>query len=318
MSRILVTGAAGFIGSSLADKLLCCGHEVIGIDNFDNYYSSKLKQENLKKALIDPNYSFYNASIENIDELDKIFSDNKIDKIVHLAAKVGVRASIENPLSYIQTNIIGTANILEMMKKHNIKHMSIASSSSVYGNNSANQFSENLNIGKPISLYAATKAADEQLCYTYHHLYNLNIYILRFFTVYGPRQRPDLAINKFTDNIIHNKPIDMYGDGKTLRDYTYIDDIVNGIIASLSYNKTGYEIFNLGGGNPITLKEMITTIETATGKKAKINQLPMQQGDVDKTISDISKAERSLGYKPKTPFKEGIKKFVAWKNKQYE
>ena len=314
-STILITGGAGFIGSSLADKLLTLDYRVIVLDNFNNYYDPAIKHKNVEQALQNKNYKLYEGDIENIDDLEKVFSKNKIDAIIHLAARAGVRPSIEAPLAYAMTNIIGTINILEMMKKYGVKRMSMASSSSVYGNCKANKFSENLNIQEPISPYAATKSADEQICYTYHHLYDLDIYMLRFFTVYGPRQRPDLAINKFTNLIMSDKPIDMYGDGSSMRDYTYIDDIVTGIIASLNYHQTGYEIFNLGGGSPVTLKEMISTIEGVLGKKAKINQLPMQPGDVDKTVSDISKAQSLLGYHPNTSFKDGIRKFIAWKNK---
>ena len=309
-STILVTGGAGFIGSSLADKLLALGHRVIV---FNDYYDPAIKQKNIEQALQNKNYKLYKGDIERIDDLEKVFAENKIDAIVHLAARAGVRPSIEAPLAYAMTNIIGTLNILEMMKKYNIKRMSMASSSSVYGNCKADKFSEDLNIREPISPYAATKSADEQICYTYHHLYGMEIYMLRFFTVFGPRQRPDLAINKFVNLIMNDKPIDMYGDGSTMRDYTYIDDITDGIVASLNYHETGYEIFNLGGGSPVTLKQMIETIEDVLGKKAQINQLPMQPGDVDKTVSDISKAQRLLGYHPHTSFKEGIRKFVEWK-----
>jgi len=315
-STILITGGAGFIGSSLADKLLTLGHQVIVIDNFSDYYNPAIKRKNIENALQSPNYKLYEGNIEKPEDLEKVFSENKIDGIVHLAARAGVRPSIEAPLAYAMTNIIGTINILEMMKKYGVKRMSMASSSSVYGNCKADKFSEDLNIREPISPYAATKSADEQICYTYHHLYGIEIYMLRFFTVYGPRQRPDLAINKFTKRIMSDEPIDMYGDGSTMRDYTYIDDIVAGIIATLNYHQTGYEIFNLGGGSPVTLKEMIATIEEVLGKKAKINQLPMQPGDVDKTVSDISKARTLLGYHPQTSFKEGIQKFVAWKNSE--
>lgn len=315
MKTYLITGGAGFIGSSLADKLLSLGNNVIVIDNFNDYYDPAIKHENIKNALQNSNYKLYTGDIENISDVEKVFQENKIDSVVHLAARAGVRPSIEAPLAYAMTNIIGTINILEMMKKYNVKRMSMASSSSVYGNCKASKFSEDLNIREPISPYAATKSADEQICYTYHHLYNLDIYMLRFFTVFGPRQRPDLAINKFTNLIMNNKSIDMYGDGSTMRDYTYIDDIVDGIISSLNYNQTGYEIFNLGGGSPVTLKEMIATIEDVLGKKATINQLPMQPGDVDKTVSDISKAQRLLGYNPKTSFKDGVRKFIEWKTR---
>ncbi len=313
MQTIMITGGAGFIGSSLADKLLSMGIKVIAIDNFNDYYDPSIKKDNVYQALQDPNYKLYEGNIEKIADVEKVFAENKIDMVVHLAARAGVRPSIEAPLAYAMTNIIGTLNILEMMKKYNVKRMSMASSSSVYGNCKAKKFSEDLNIREPISPYAATKSADEQICYTYHHLYDMEIYMLRFFTVFGPRQRPDLAINKFTRLIMENKPIDMYGDGTTMRDYTYIDDIVDGIMATLQYQQTGYEIFNLGGGSPITLKEMIATIEKVLGKKAQIHQMPMQLGDVDKTVSDISKAQRLLGYQPKTSFEEGVKKFVAWK-----
>lgn len=313
MQTILITGGAGFIGSSLADRLLSDGYSVTVIDNFNDYYNPEIKKQNISQALKNSNYKLYNGDIENISDVEKVFVENKIDAIVHLAARAGVRPSIEAPLAYAMTNIIGTINILEMMKKYGVKRMSMASSSSVYGNCKAEKFSEDLNIREPISPYAATKSADEQICYTYHHLYDLDIYMLRFFTVFGPRQRPDLAINKFTRLIMSDKPIDMYGDGSTMRDYTYIDDIVDGIVATLKYHQTGYEIFNLGGGSPVTLSEMIATIERVLGKKAQINKMPMQPGDVDKTVSDISKAQRLLGYYPHTSFEQGVRKFIEWK-----
>lgn len=314
--NIFITGGAGFIGSSLADRLLKEGHSVIVIDNLNSYYDPEIKKQNISSALKNPNYKFYRGDIEKPDDLQKIFEQNQIDCIVHLAARAGVRPSIEAPLAYAQTNIIGTMNILEAMKHHNIKKMCMASSSSVYGNCKADKFSEDLMIQKPISPYAATKSACEQLCYTYHHLYGLQIYMLRFFTVYGPRQRPDLAINKFANRIEKGLPIDMYGDGSSMRDYTYIDDIITGIQKTINYNQSGYDIFNLGGGSPITLKEMIRTIEKALNKKAIINQMPMQPGDVDKTVSDISKSQRLLGYNPQTSFTDGIKKFILWQKQQ--
>lgn len=314
--NIFITGGAGFIGSSLADNLLQKGHSVIVIDNLSPYYNPEIKKQNISQALKNPNYKFYLGDIEAPNDLQKIFEQNQIECIVHLAARAGVRPSIESPLAYAQTNIIGTMNILEAMKQYKIKKMCMASSSSVYGNCQADKFSEDLMIQKPISPYAATKSACEQLCYTYHHLYNLQIYMLRFFTVYGPRQRPDLAINKFADRIEKGIAIDMYGDGSSMRDYTYIDDIVAGIQGAINYDQTGYEIFNLGGGSPITLKEMISAIEKGLNKKAKINQMPMQPGDVDKTISDISKAKKLLGYTPQTSFSDGIKKFIAWQKQQ--
>ncbi len=312
LTNVLITGGAGFIGSSLADRLLEENFNVIVVDNFSDYYSPDIKRNNIKEALKKDNYKLYEIDIENLGELEKVFAENKIDVIVHLAARAGVRPSIEMPVKYVETNILGTTNILEMMRKYGVKKMSMASSSSVYGNCKADKFSEDLDIHQPISPYAATKLADELICYTYHHLFDLQICMLRFFTVYGPRQRPDLAINKFVRLIEAGEPIDMYGDGSTMRDYTYIDDIVDGIRKTLDYNGSGFEIFNLGGGSPVTLRDMISTIEKALDKKAIINMLPMQPGDVDKTVSDITKAQKMLEYSPKVDFKSGIFNFIQW------
>lgn len=314
LNNVLITGGAGFIGSTLADTLLKENCKVICVDNFCDYYSPELKRKNIANALLNSNYKLYEADIENLEELEKIFSENKIDIIVHLAARAGVRPSIEKPVEYMQTNVMGTVNILELMKKYGVKKMCMASSSSVYGNCKAEKFSEDLNVRRPISPYAASKSACEQICYTYHHLYDLNIVMLRYFTVFGPRQRPDLAINKFVNLIRNNQPINMYGDGTSIRDYTYIDDIVSGTISSMKYDKTGYEIFNLGGGNPISLVDMISTIENILGKKAIINKMPMQPGDVDRTVCDISKSMKLLNYKPETSFYDGVKNFINWSN----
>lgn len=314
LNNVLITGGAGFIGSTLADTLLKENCKVICVDNFCDYYSPELKRKNISNALLNSNYKLYEADIENLEELEKIFSENKIDIIVHLAARAGVRPSIEKPVEYMQTNVMGTVNILELMKKYGVKKMCMASSSSVYGNCKAEKFSEDLNVRRPISPYAASKSACEQICYTYHHLYNLNIVMLRYFTVFGPRQRPDLAINKFVNLIRNNQPINMYGDGTSIRDYTYIDDIVSGTISAMKYDKTGYEIFNLGGGNPVSLVDMISTIETILGKKAIINKMPMQPGDVDRTVCDISKSMKLLNYKPETSFYDGVKNFINWSN----
>lgn len=314
LNNVLITGGAGFIGSTLADTLLKENCKVICVDNFCDYYSPGLKRKNIANALLNSNYKLYEADIENLEELEKIFSENKIDIIVHLAARAGVRPSIEKPVEYMQTNVMGTVNILELMKKYGVKKMCMASSSSVYGNCKAEKFSEDLNVRRPISPYAASKSACEQICYTYHHLYDLNIVMLRYFTVFGPRQRPDLAINKFVNLIRNNQPINMYGDGTSIRDYTYIDDIVSGTISAMKYDKTGYEIFNLGGGNPISLVDMISTIENILGKKAIINKMPMQPGDVDRTVCDISKSMKLLNYKPETSFYDGVKNFINWSN----
>ncbi len=310
--QILVTGGAGFIGSTLSDKLLKDGIKVVVIDNFNDYYDVNLKKQNVEPNLNNPNYKLYQGDICNKELLNKIFSENKIDVVVHLAACAGVRSSIETPLNYVNSNIYGTVNILECMKNFDIKKIVFASSSSVYGNCTAEKFSEDLKISEPISQYAATKSACEQFLYTYSKLYDICAVCLRFFTVYGPKQRPDLAIRKFTELMLKDEPLPVYGDGNALRDYTYIDDIIDGICSAIEYNKTNYEIINLGGGNPVTVKYVISTIEKALGKTAKINNLPFQQGDVNKTISDITKAKRLLGYTPKTNFKDGISKFVEW------
>lgn len=290
--------------------MLSDGHKIVGIDCFSDYYDQEIKRKNIQAALRNSNYSLYEENIENMDALEKVFSENKIDTIVHLAARAGVRPSIEQPINYAKTNIIGTMNLLEMMKKHNVPKIVFASSSSVYGNCKAEKFSEDLKISEPISPYAATKSACEQIIYTYCHLYHFNAVCLRFFTVYGPRQRPDLAINKFVRLIRNHQPIDMYGDGSSKRDYTYIDDIVSGISSAIEYNKTPYEIINLGGGEPITLKQMIQTIEKCLGIKAIIRELPMQPGDVDKTVCDWEKAKNLLNYSPKTSFENGVRKFI--------
>ena len=313
--KYLITGGAGFIGSNLADSLLNDGHEIVVIDNFNDYYDIKIKETNVATQLSNPHYKIYHADIEDMAALQKIFAENKFDAVVHLAARAGVRPSLERPLDYVNSNILGTVNILECMKNNACKKLVIASSSSVYGNCKAEKFSEDLKVTEPISPYAATKSACEQLCYTWHHLYGINVVALRFFTVYGPRQRPDLAISKFCRLIDEGKPIQMYGDGTTKRDYTFIDDIVAGIKASIAYDKTGFEIINLGGGEPITLKRMIATIEESMGKKAEIEHLPMQPGDVEKTVCDYTKAQKLLNYKPNTSFAEGIAKYVAWKRK---
>ena len=278
--NFLITGGAGFIGSSLANKLLTKKHKVITVDNFNNFYSPQIKEDNVKHNINNPDYKLYRIDIESMDKLAEIFDKEEIDMIIHLAGRAGVRPSIEKPVDYIKSNILGTINLLELMKKHNIKKMIFASSSSVYGNCEADIFSEDLKVTEPISPYAATKSACEQFCYTYHKLYDINIICLRFFTVYGPRQRPDLAINKFTRLIEAGMPVPVFGDGTTKRNYTYIDDIISGIEGAIEYDKTPYEIINLGGGEVITLIDMVKILEKNIGKKAIIQKLPMQAGDV--------------------------------------
>lgn len=311
--NFLITGGAGFIGSSLANKLLTQKHKVITVDNFNNFYSPRIKEDNVKHNINNPDYKLYRIDIESMDKLAEIFDKEEIDMIIHLAGRAGVRPSIEKPVDYIKSNILGTINLLELMKKHNIKKMIFASSSSVYGNCEADIFSEDLKVTEPISPYAATKSACEQFCYTYHKLYDINIICLRFFTVYGPRQRPDLAINKFTRLIEAGMPVPVFGDGTTKRNYTYIDDIISGIEGAIEYDKTPYEIINLGGGEVITLIDMVKILEKNIGKKAIIQKLPMQPGDVNKTVCDYSKAHKLLNYTPKTTFEEGIRKFIEWR-----
>ncbi len=315
MKTYLITGGAGFIGSSLADNLLSEGQNVIVIDNFCDFYDPSIKEDNIKDALNNLNYKLYRGDIRDKELLDKIFSENKIDVVVHLAAMAGVRPSIENPILYQEVNCMGTQNILETMKKYQIKNLVMASSSSVYGNTKEVPFREDMIVDFAISPYAATKKANEVMTHVYHKLENMNVIMLRFFTVFGPRQRPDLAINKFTRLMLNNEEIPMFGDGSTSRDYTFIDDIVDGIKRSCDYvmnNSNVYEILNLGNSSPITLKEMINVIGNVVGVTPKINQMPMQPGDVDRTYADVSKAKKLIGYEPKTSFEEGIKRFVEW------
>ena len=325
MRTILITGGAGFIGSHLSERLLREGNKVLVIDNFNNYYDPAIKRNNIeeiKKTCVEnnislDNYIVFEGDIRDNEFLKKVFS-NKIDSIIHLAAMAGVRPSIEDPSLYYDVNITGTVNLLERCRENNIKQFVFASSSSVYGNNEKVPFAESDRVDNPISPYAATKKSGELLCYTYHHLFNMNIACLRFFTVYGPRQRPDLAINKFTSLILEDKEIPFYGDGTTSRDYTFVEDIVSGIVSSINYvntNDTVFEIFNLGGDKTVSLIEMVETIEAILGKKAKLNKLPMQPGDVNRTCADITHSKEIIGYNPKTTFKEGMKKFIEWKLK---
>ena len=321
MNTILVTGGAGFIGSNLVDKLLENNYKVIVIDNMTENYSLKLKKANINKNIFCSNYKFYELDIREKEKLDEVFKQYNIDTIIHLAGLAGVRKSIEMPTIYEEVNGIGTQNILEEMKENNVKNIIFSSSSSVYGNRKQVPFSEDDNTDYQISPYAATKKADELFIHVYHNLYKINAIILRFFTVYGPRQRGDLAISKFVKAIVEDKPIQMYGEGNTSRDYTYIDDIISGIIKSLKYvetNQNVYEILNIGSSNPVTLKNMIKVIEEKVGKKAEIIQKPMQMGDVTTTYANIEKAKKIIGYEPKTNFSKGIENYVEWfyKNKE--
>lgn len=315
MKTFLITGGAGFIGSSLSEQLLNNNEKVIIIDNFCDFYNPNIKERNIDNIKNNTNFKLFKVDIRDRLSIKKVFDENKIDVVVNLAAMAGVRPSIENPILYQEVNCLGLQNILEEMKLHNVKNGVFASSSSVYGNGKEVPFRENMVVDYAISPYAATKKANEVMAHVYHKLYNMNIIMLRFFTVYGPKQRPDLAINKFTRLMIEGKEIPMFGDGNTSRDYTYIDDIVEGIIKSCEFclsNKNVYEILNLGNSNPISLIDMIRTIGEILEIEPKIEQLPMQAGDVETTFADITKAKKLIGYEPKTPFYNGIKKFVEW------
>lgn len=309
--KVLITGAAGFIGSHLVDKLIG-DSQIINVDNFDDFYDESIKRANIKNHLKHDNYKLYEADITDIDALRKVFSENEITHIVHLAANAGVRPSLEQPLKYTKTNINGTVNLLEMAREFGIKQFVFGSSSSVYGSRTDGPFNEDMKIDKPISPYASTKAAGEQICYTYSHLFGINISCLRFFTVYGPRQRPDLAIHKFSKLIYEGKPIHMFGDGTTKRDYTYVDDIIQGITAAMNYSETPFEVFNLGESQTIQLKDLIALIEENVGRKAEIINSPLQPGDVPITYADVSKARKYLGYNPTTPVNAGLKLFAEW------
>lgn len=311
--KILITGASGFIGSHLSERLVNSGHQVVGIDNFDAFYSRDIKEDNLKKALQSPLFSFKELDITNASDFNKC--PDKIDVVVHLAAKAGVRPSIEDPEGYLKTNILGTLNVLEYMRKIGSQNLVFASSSSVYGNNTKIPFEESDTTDQPISPYAASKKSCELLIYNYHKLYQFNCINLRFFTVFGPRQRPDLAIHKFVKKISGNEPIDVYGQGDTARDYTFVDDTISGIVESINYivaNRNVFETINLGNNTPISLKALIQKIENHLGMKAKINYQPMQDGDVDITFSSIEKAKELLSYNPGTSMDEGLEKFIAW------
>ncbi|RLD52055.1 MAG: epimerase [Bacteroidetes bacterium] len=310
--KVLVTGGAGFIGSHSCEKLIELGHQVVCLDNFNDYYNPDIKRKNISSLSAGSNFHLMEGDIRDKAFLDTVFTQHKIALVIHLAAMAGVRPSIADPELYYDVNVNGTLFLLESMKKYDVTKLLFASSSSVYGNNKKVPFSETDNVDFPISPYAASKKAGELLCHTYHHLYRFDISCLRFFTVYGPRQRPDLAIHKFTNAIAAGKTIDMYGDGSTARDYTYIDDIVSGIIAAMNHIG-GYEIFNLGESQTISLSEMIVTIEKHLDKKANKNYMPMQPGDVNITWANVSKAKMSLGYNPQKDFDDGIVEFIKWK-----
>lgn len=320
MKQVLLTGCAGFIGSHLAEKLLNEGFRVVGIDNFDPYYDRAVKERNMALFAGHPNFRFHELDLADEPALRAALAGEHPNLIVHLAGKAGVRPSIDDPQGYIRANIIATQNLLDLMKDRGIRKMAFASSSSVYGNSNLIPFTETHEVSNPISPYAFTKKACELINYTYHQLYQLDIVNLRFFTVFGQRQRPDLAIHKFTKLILAGEEIPMFGDGSTSRDYTYYEDTVSGIVGAMNYLQTHenvYEIVNLGNNQPVTLRNMIAAIEKATGTTANIKQLPMQAGDVDITFADIEKAQRLFGYQPQYSFDQGVKNFVDWYREVY-
>lgn len=314
---ILITGGAGFIGSHLCEKLIDLNHKIICIDNFNNYYNPKIKENNLKNIIDNKNFTLYRLDILNKEKINEIFSSQKINIIIHLAARAGVRSSLSNALLYEAVNVQGTINLLEACKDYGIKKFIFASSSSVYGDNKKVPFSEDDNVDNPVSPYGATKKSGELICYTYHHLYDISILCFRLFTVYGPRQRPEMAIHKFTRHILEEKPIEVYGNGTSSRDYTYIDDIISGIISSLD-KINGYEIINLGNSKPINLLKLINLIEKVISRKAVIKYADAQPGDVFTTYADIRKAKKMLKYQPETSIEEGIENFIKWYKKKEE
>src|SRR6266487_3887083 len=308
--RILVTGGAGFIGSHLVEKLLAAGHEVVILDDFNDFYDPQIKHANIAGFAKD--VTVYHVDLRDGGSVRSLFHREKVDAIAHLAARAGVRPSIQHAQLYCDTNVSGTLHLLEAARVTGVERFIFASSSSVYGASKTIPFSEEQHLIQTLSPYGATKVAGEFLCSTYSHLYQMRVVALRYFTVYGPRQRPDLAIHQFTRRIYGGQPIDQFGDGSTQRDYTYIDDIIQGTMAALDYNGPLYDVFNLGESQTTQLKDLVLAIENAVGKKAKINRLAEQPGDMPHTYADISKARKLLGYSPTTKLSEGLPKFVEW------
>lgn len=315
-STILVTGAAGFIGSHLVERLLARGDRVIGLDNFDPFYSPAEKWQNLSAALAHPSFRLIEADCAELEEVERALEGESFDVVVHLAAKAGVRPSIQDPLGYVRANVQGTQAMLELARRRGVGRFVFASSSSVYGNNEKVPFSEEDPVERPISPYAATKRAGELLCHTYHHLYGMSVLCLRFFTVYGPRQRPDLAIRKFATLMLEGRPIPFYGDGTSERDYTWIDDVLEGVVAAIDRTARRqapeFEIINLGESRTTSLSRLVELIAGSLGTTPVLERLPMQPGDVRRTYADVSKARRLLGYEPTTPVEVGIPRFTAW------
>ncbi len=311
MKRILVTGAAGFIGSHLVERLLGRGDTVTGFDNFNDYYDPAVKRANLASSLKLPRFTLIEADICDEAAVSEAFDVHQPEVVVHLAARAGVRPSLADPNLYHRVNVIGTQHILDAARRRGLSHLVIASSSSVYGGLTDVPFTESMDIVKPISPYAATKRMNELMGHVYSHVYGLNVTLLRFFTAYGPRQRPDMAIHKFVKAIDRGEPLPMYGEGTTRRDYTYIDDIIDGVVRSVD-TPFRFEIFNLGEQRTTSLRELIGIVERHVGKPARIDRQPLQPGDVEITYADVSKAKSMLGYSPQFSLDEGVRRFVAW------
>lgn len=315
--NILLTGGAGFIGSHLAAALLERGDCVVVLDDFNDYYDPKLKRSNIRSLGDSDRLTVVEGDIRDAETLELTFARMPFDVVVHLAARTGVRPSLNDPILYTEVNCTGTMRILDAMSRTECRRMVFASSSSVYGNPSESPFHEELRVDQPVSPYAATKVAGELYCRTYHMLHNISVTALRFFTVYGPRQRPDMAIRKFTQLIDAGKPIPFYGDGSTERDYTYYTDIIAGLVAAVDRD-LGYEIINLGESRMTSLSHLVELIETNLGKNAERNMMPMQPGDVDRTCADVNKARELLDYQPSTQIEDGIRMFVDWYRKNKE
>ena len=313
MKNILITGGAGFIGSHLIDYLCArAGHQITVVDNFSDFYSPEIKRANIACHVGRNGFSLIEADIADAWAMDELFARGRFDTVVHLAARAGVRPSLDDPLAYEQTNVRGTYALLEASRRHGVERFIFGSSSSVYGINSRVPFSEDDPIAQPVSPYAATKIAGEAACHAYSHLYGMRVVCLRFFTVYGARQRPDLAIHKFARLIAAGRPVPLFGDGSSRRDYTYVDDIISGVAAAMHYDASPFEVINLGESQTVELRQLIALLEAALGKRAVINWLPPQPGDVPVTYANIEKARRLLGYDPQTKVEKGIEKFAGW------
>jgi UDP-glucuronate 4-epimerase len=334
MSRVLVTGAAGFIGSHLAGRLLDRGDEVVGIDNLNDYYDVRLKEDRLSRLESREGFSCHRVDVADRTAMERVFGESGVERVVHLAAQAGVRYSIENPHAYVDSNLVGFVNVLEGCRHNGIEHLAYASSSSVYGSNRSVPFSVHDNVDHPISLYAATKKANELMAHTYSHLYGLPTTGLRFFTVYGPWGRPDMALYLFTEAILAGRPINVFNNGEMRRDFTYVDDIVEGVIRVLDRPATAdaawdaaapdpagssapYRVYNIGNNEPVELMYMIETIESCLGVKALKNMMPMQPGDVPETHADIDDLERDTGFRPSTSIEDGVSRFVEWYREYY-